>query len=406
MFNAIYQFIGSIIRFFYDLFGDYTVALFFFTLIFQIALLPLGIKQQKNQVKQASLQPKIMALRKKYAGRNDQATQQKMQQETMDLYQRENFNPASGCLPLLIQLPIIMILYNVVRAPLSFILKYSAESIEAIKGIVETAGYTINAAYAELDIAHYMTVMGEGEFAHLDLGMFPNFKLFGLDLTQIPVEGGKVIDWRLLIIPAVTFIAMYGSQFIIRKFSYQSPEVKEQQKSCSMRIMNITMPLMSVYFAAIWPGTLGVYWILRNILQTVQQIILAKAIPVPVFSEEDFKAAERELAGKSKKKGEKKANAEINPDRPKVRSLHYIDADDEDYPVLPDKEEKHEVSNTASPKAEDNKADKKSDVTDDNADSVADEVNSASAENSAGEKKPGDIVSLAPLKDEGDRTQK
>ncbi|MBQ7827720.1 MAG: YidC/Oxa1 family membrane protein insertase [Clostridia bacterium] len=394
MFNFIYQFIGSIIRFFYDLFGDYTIALFFFTLIFQIALLPLGIKQQKNQVKQASLQPKIMAIRKKYAGRNDQATQQKMQQETMDLYQRENFNPAGGCLPLFIQLPIIMLLYNVVRAPLSYILKYSAESIEAIKGIVEAAGYTINAAYAELDIAHYMTVMGEGEFAHLNLGMFPDFKLFGMDLTQIPVEGGKVVDWRLLIIPAVTFIAMYGSQFIIRKFSYQSPEVKEQQKSCSMKIMNISMPLMSVYFAAIWPGTLGVYWILRNILQTIQQIIMAKAIPVPVFTEEDFKAAERELAGK-KKKGDKKANAEIDPNRPKVRSLHYIDADDEDYPVLPDKEEKSEVSNAPAPKAEES--------VDVNNGEAAAETTSANAEDPA---KSSDIVSPAPMKDEGDKPKK
>lgn len=395
MFNFIYQFIGSIIRFFYDLFGDYTIALFFFTLIFQIALLPLGIKQQKNQVKQASLQPKIMAIRKRYAGRNDQATQQKMQQETMDLYQRENFNPAGGCLPLLIQLPIIMILYNVVRAPLSFILKYSAESIEAIKGIVEAAGYTINAAYAELDIAHYMSVLGEGEFSHLDLGMFPDFKLFGMDLTQIPVEAGKVTDWRLLIIPAVTFVAIYGSQFIIRKFSYQSPEVKEQQKSCSMRIMNFSMPLMSVYFAAIWPGTLGVYWILRNILQTIQQIIMAKAIPVPVFTEEDFKAAERELAGK-KKKGDKKANAEIDPNRPKVRSLHYIDADDEDYPVLPDKEEKSEVSNTPAPKAEENPVVNNSNATEDHA-------TSANAEDSA---KPSDVVAPAPMKDEGDKPQK
>ena len=394
MFNFIYQFIGSIIRFFYDLFGDYTIALFFFTLIFQIALLPLGIKQQKNQVKQASLQPKIMAIRKKYAGRNDQATQQKMQQETMDLYQRENFNPAGGCLPLFIQLPIIMLLYNVVRAPLSYILKYSAESIEAIKGIVEAAGYTINAAYAELDIAHYMTVMGEGEFAHLNLGMFPDFKLFGMDLTQIPVEGGKVVDWRLLIIPAVTFVAMYGSQFIIRKFSYQSPEVKEQQKSCSMKIMNISMPLMSVYFAAIWPGTLGVYWILRNILQTIQQIIMAKAIPVPVFTEEDFKAAERELAGK-KKKGDKKANAEIDPNRPKVRSLHYIDADDEDYPVLPDKEEKSEVSNAPAPKAEES--------VDVNNGKAAAETTSANAEDPA---KSSDIVSPAPIKDEGDKPKK
>ncbi len=343
MFNAIYQFFGSIIRFFYDLIGDYTVGLFFFTLIMQIVLLPLGIKQQRNQVKQASLAPKIAAIRKKYAGRNDQATQQKMQQETLELYQRENFNPAGGCLPLLIQLPIIMLLYNVVRSPLSFILKYSKETVTAIRGIVEAAGYKVAEATLELDLANKMTVMGREKFADLNLEVFPDFKLFGMDLTQAPLVDGKLTSIAMLFIPVVTFVAMYGSQFIIRRFSYQPPEVKAQQKSTSMRIMNITMPLMSVYFAAIWPGTLGVYWIIRNILQTLQQIILSKAIPVPRFTEEDFKAAEREIAGKKNKKDKEKKAAD--PNRPKVRSLHYIDADDDDVtPSIPAKTEKNTES--------------------------------------------------------------
>lgn len=327
MFEAIYNFFGSIILFCYRLFGDYTVAIFFFTLVMQVILLPLAIKQQKNSIKQARLAPKIMAIRNKYKGRTDQATQQKMQEETLDLYQRENFNPAGGCLPLLIQLPIIMLLYNVVRMPLSYILKYSSDTIAAIQAVVEKTGVELSKTTLELDLAHHMSTMGEGAFSGIDLGgNFPDFKLFGLDLTQTPLKDGKVTSWLLMLIPLVTFIAMYGSQKIIRHFSYVSPDMKEQQNSPSMKIMNIVGPLMSVYFAAVWPGTLGVYWILRNILQTVQQIALAKIMPVPKFTEEDYKAAERELAGKSKKKSKK----EVDPNRPKVRSLHYIDADDDE----------------------------------------------------------------------------
>lgn len=380
MFNFIYQFCGSIIRFFYDLTGNYTVGLFFFTLIMQLVLLPLGIKQQKNSVKQAKLAPKIAAIRKKYAGRNDQATQKKVQEETLDLYQKENFNPAGGCLPLLVQLPIIMLLYNVVRAPLSYILKYSSETIGAIRGIVESAGIAVNEASLELDLAHHMSTLGADKFADLNLGVFPDFKLFGMDLTQTPLVDGKLTDWRLIFIPIVTFIAMYGSQLIIRKFTYQPPEVKEQQKTTSMRIMNITMPLMSVYLAAIWPGTLGVYWILRNILQTLQQILLAKTIPVPQFTEEDFKAAERELAGKSgKKKNGQKANAD--PNKPKVRSLHYIDAEDDDTATeLP---VKSEVKNVPDKKP----AEKKS--SGDSGNTVAEGV-----------------VAPAPLKDDSDKPKK
>ena len=389
MLNFIYGIVGSIIRFFYDLFGNYTLALLFFTIVFQIILLPLGIKQQKNQVKQASLQPKIMAIRKKYAGRTDQATQQKMQQETMDLYQRENFNPAGGCLPLLIQLPVIMLLYTVVRSPLSYILKYTPENIETIKNLVVARGQTIaevGGKLDELDLAHKMTVIGEGAFESLGL-KFPDFTLFGLDLTQAPIVGKTVSDPWLLIIPIVTFIAMYGSQFIIRKFSYQSPEVKEQQKSLSMKLMNISMPLMSVYFAAVWPGTLGVYWIFRNILQTIQQIILAKAIPVPQFTEEDFKAAERELAGKSKKKGEKKADAENGGEKKKVRSLHYIDEDEEDYPELPEMVER-EI------KSESSATEKKS------GGGLFGIGKKKSDENG---KSSGSMIESAPLKDEDDK---
>ncbi len=337
MLNAIYNFFGTIILFFYELFGNnYTLAILIFTLICQIILLPFGIKQQKNSVKQAKLAPKIMAIRNKYKGRTDKATQQKMQEETMDLYQRENYNPASGCLPLLIQLPIILLLYNVIRSPLEFILKYSAETMEAVKGVIENAGQTVAVVankIDQLDLAHKMVELGEEKFAAIDLGgRFPHFTLFGLDLTQTPLSRSGGFEWTwLLLIPVLTFVAMMASQMIIKKFTYQSPEVKDQQNSASMKIMNLVGPLMSGYFAAVWPATLGIYWIIRNIFQTIQQIALTYIIPVPKFTEEDYKKAERELAGKAPKK----EKTERDPNKPRPRSLHYIDEEDEEYPDIP-----------------------------------------------------------------------
>jgi len=330
--DFILKIFGSIIQFFYTLTSNnYVIGLLAFTLIVQILLLPIAIKQQKNQIKQASLAPKIMAIRKKYAGRNDQATQQKMQQETMELYQRENFNPAGGCLPLLIQLPVIMLLYSVVQRPLYYILQYSSDAIGKLGNWFQASGNELAISGELMKAAESNSSLWQYFSEKFDVGLLPDFKLFGLDLTQVPLTkdaAGDLVNPWLLIIPAVTFIAMYGSQIIIRKFSYQSPEVKAQQKSTSMKIMNIAMPLMSVYFAAIMPGAMGVYWIMRNIFQTVQQIILAKVMPVPQFTEEDYKAAERELAGKNPKK--KKGTANLDPNRPKVRSLHYIDEEEDE----------------------------------------------------------------------------
>jgi YidC/Oxa1 family membrane protein insertase len=92
-------------------------------------------------------------------------------------------------------------------------------------------------------------------------------------------------------------------------------------------MMNIMMPAMSAYFTFIMPAAVGLYWMFKSILSTVKQIVIYKAMPLPVFSEEDYKAAERELMGKEKNKPVRR-----DPDAPRnpnVRSLHHID--DEDY---------------------------------------------------------------------------
>ena len=101
--------------------NNYILTLFVFAIILEIVMLPFSIKQQKNSIKQAKMRPKEMAIRKKYAGREDNATKQKMSMEIQQMYQKEGFNPMGGCLPLLIQFPIIIALYNIVMNPLKYI---------------------------------------------------------------------------------------------------------------------------------------------------------------------------------------------------------------------------------------------------------------------------------------------
>lgn len=113
------------LSFFDSITGSYALALLFYALIFKIVLLPFSIKQQKNQIKMAKLAPQIAIIRAKYKGRTDQVTMQKMNQEIMAFQQKEGASPMSGCLPLLIQLPIIMLLYTVIQNPLTHIAKYN-----------------------------------------------------------------------------------------------------------------------------------------------------------------------------------------------------------------------------------------------------------------------------------------
>ena len=113
---------GYILKWCNNLVGNqYLLALLLFAVIVEIALLPLGISQQRKSRKQAKLRPKEMAIRKKYNGRDDQQSKQKMSLEIQEMYQKEGFNPMSGCLPMLIQLPIIIALYNIVMNPLKYI---------------------------------------------------------------------------------------------------------------------------------------------------------------------------------------------------------------------------------------------------------------------------------------------
>lgn len=328
--------------------GNYLFALLLFAIIMQVILLPFGIKQQKNSIRQAKFAPKVAAIRNKYKGRNDKATQQKIQQETMALYQKENFNPMSGCLPLLIQMPILFALFRVITMPMRYLAGVHTEIISkmislsnglAAKGVsgIETIG--ASDAYSQIKLVSNLRALGESASNNLakaagatdfDYSKIPNFKMFGgaIDLSEAPgtvVSRDGILTWMILI-PVITVIALFVSQWLTKKFTYQDPTAQAAQSGCSMKVMMFAMPLLSGYFAYIVAAAIGIYWIFRNLISLLQQIILSKAMPLPVFTEEDYKAAEREMY----KTQVKKKKGERDPNRPKVRSLHHIDDDDDE----------------------------------------------------------------------------
>ena len=113
MFDWLYNLLGTMLWWFSSITGgSYALALLFYALLFKIAFLPFSIKQQKNQIKMAKLTPKIEIIKAKYKGRNDPVSRQKLQQEIMELQQKEGYSIMSGCLPMLLQLPIIIFLYK------------------------------------------------------------------------------------------------------------------------------------------------------------------------------------------------------------------------------------------------------------------------------------------------------
>lgn len=325
--DPILKFFGKILSIFDSVTGSYLLALFIFALLVKIILLPFGIKQQKNSIKQAKVRPKEMAIRNKYRGRNDQRTQQKMNTEVMELYQQEGYNPASGCLPLLIQLPIILILYKVITNPLQYICGYSTDMLNKIANYLTEigAGEFINkngvlSGYDINLISHLKTNLeginaALGELGQVDLSVIPNFSFFGLGGSDyLAATPNSNIFSLLLLVPALNCVFTLISTYVNRKLTFQP--MQDQQSAGSMKFMNIFMTGMTTFIAFTVPAAIGIYWLFNNLLGMLQQFILAKTMPLPKFTEEDFKRAEKEFLGKSENKKETNYKTRIALSRP------------------------------------------------------------------------------------------
>ncbi len=344
-------------------FHNYALALFLFALIIKLLLFPFGIKQQKNQVKAASLRPKELAIKKKYNGRTDRTSQQNMQMEIQEMYQKEGYSQFGGCLPMLLQLPILYSLYAIIQNPLYYVCRFGVAQIEAVteaynrvQGIVSNAAG--NAYTSTIKILNFIS--GEGNAQKIidalpvdgvvptgattvngaqitDWAVFkediayrltqqemPNFKLFGfIDLAIQPNEQAL---WYFLV-PVVVFIAMYATMKLQRKFTYQ-PAGADVQNNPSMKMMDILAPALSAFVSYSLPTALAFYWVYQNVLGLAQQIALSKMFPVPKLSDEEIKRLQKEAEKEAA--AARKAQAVQNKQNAAKRSLHHID-DDEEY---------------------------------------------------------------------------
>ena len=336
-------------------FGSFILGTVYFAIALEIIMIPLAINQQKNSRKQAKLRPREMAIRNRYKGRNDQATQQKVNREIQELYTKEGYSPMAGCLPLLITLPFLIFLYWIVIDPLTYMMGSPVGLTSAFLTFADAPvaagglGLTLGSERGTIEVLSLireggLSIDGLADFAYLANGSeclsaldgmverIPDFNLFGLNMGLTPefLNFSSLERGILQLIPVLTFVVYFLSGKITRKFSFQ-PIQNEGQKDpaqgCSNSMMNIMMPAMSAVIAFAVPAAVGLYWIFKSSLGVIKQFVIAKVMPLPTFTEEDYKAAERELAGKDKNKPVKR-----DPDAPRntnVRSLHHID--DEDY---------------------------------------------------------------------------
>ena len=267
----------------YNLFNEigvgsfsYLLAIVLITVIVKFVLLPASISQQKNSAKQVRLNTKVNKIKQKYAG-----NQQKIQEETQALYQREGFGAANmGCLPMLSTLIVMMGLYGVIYAPITHVLQFKSEKVELLKtalGIVTDAKKKNGIEFEILGKVEEGMASIKG-LSDLDLDRLVELKdnfIFNignmeLSLLDSPNYKEPSILW---IIPILAFLtAMLSSVFMYFKQRKQNPEMA---KNPTMGCMTFMSPVMSLVFTFMFPAGIGVYWIVSNIFAFVQQVFLS-----------------------------------------------------------------------------------------------------------------------------------
>lgn len=275
---------GWVLSFLYDLTDSYLLAIVLLTLVVRIFLLPSSIKQQKNSAKQVRLNAKVNKIKQKYAG-----NQQKIQEETQALYQREGFGAANmGCSNLLITLLVMTGLYNVIYTPLTNVLNFPKEIVTSLKtALVETSKNT--SGKEELIILDVFEKNADKVSGILDAerleqlkALKEDFNIFGIDLTQTPDAKAPGILWLIPVLACLTALA--SSLFMFFRQKKQNPEMA---KNPTMGCMTFMSPVMSLMFTFMFPAGVGVYWIISNIFSFIQQVALTSIYsPKKVIAEQ------------------------------------------------------------------------------------------------------------------------
>ena len=317
-----------------------------FSILIYALMTPLQIKQQKFSKLSAIMQPELQKIQKKYKGKNDQASMQKMQEETQAVYQKYGVSPTGSCVQLAIQFPILMALYQVIYKIPAYvgsvkdILASAVTSITGVSGYTEilqqfitdnkmtrvqlvmdgsnaTSNSVTDFLYA-LSPSQWKTLAETSQFSGFtdtlnstakEISHVQNF--FGLNIADQPltyikaafVGGSILIAIAAILIPILAWATQMINLKLMPQAAQQgSGDAQQDAMMNSMKTMNTVMPLMSAVFCFTFPVGLGIYWVASAAVRSVQQLIINKLmdkIQVEDLISENMKKMEkkREKAG-------------------------------------------------------------------------------------------------------------
>ena len=301
--NAFWQGIldglGQVLSWIYDLIPNYGVAIIILTVLIRLLLVPLGIKQIRSMHAMQSVQPKIKAIQAKYKN-----NKQKAQEEIMKVYQEHGVNPLGGCLPLLLQMPVLIALYSVLRYP---------------PPVTPPDEGTFTQAQIQVEMEQEMHVPNGSALQTAIIEQGPGVHFLGANLLCSAAEAGKTIDKPVTSdgentipldcgdgvgakLPIYFLIAMMVGSTYFQQWQMQRAAPPGSAQKQQMMIARI-MPIMFLVFFWQYPSGMVLYWATSNVWQIGQQHFLLRAIK--------REAAAVEAVGKPKKPAKKGMMAKL-----------------------------------------------------------------------------------------------
>jgi YidC/Oxa1 family membrane protein insertase len=252
--DVFFNFFATLLSWFYELWPSYGVSVILLTIAVMLLVTPLTLKGTRSMLELQMHQPELRKIQTQY--RDDR---QKMNEELMKFYSEHKINPVGGCLPLLIQLPVFIILYNVIRG-----LTQRTSLVESVlsgKG-AQIAG-TFDPKYIDHSSELYKALHGTSKMAS-----------FGIDLARTPIQAmgdGLGTAWPYLLLVVAIAITSYVQQKQIQ--GRNTGQINPQ-----MQMITKVMPLIFVFFSLNFPAALAVYWCTSGLWRIGQQYIIGKHI--------------------------------------------------------------------------------------------------------------------------------
>lgn len=323
------------------------VCIIIFTIIIYTLMIPLTVKQQKCSKMSAVMNPEIQKIQKKYANKKDQASMLKQQEELQIVYEKYGVSPTGGCLPMLIQMPILFALYPVIQNIPKYVDGVKAAYMPVVDQIMQVDGFqkimeTIGSAkpvlmsataydYSKADtlvqvlykfqdstwntlVDKMPSIEAVVDATTKTMGHLNNFLGINIGETPMTMLTNSLHPFSIVgIILAVIIPIMAGlAQFISVKLQPQPAMDENNQMAASMKTMTYTMPLFSVFLGFTLPAGLGLYWAVSAVVRCVQQVAInkylqAKSLDDMIKENQEKAAKKREKKGTSAKELNKMA---------------------------------------------------------------------------------------------------